>query len=447
VSVSDWLSLRRSQTRLSVQPLSWNENQEWSLVEGALRHESRGFFSICGVGIKAEGTSLHGCQFPMIDQPEIGMLAFLIHMTDEGPRWLLQAKAEPGNVNLVQVGPTVQATRSNYMRLHGGSPTRYLEEVTVEGHLLLTNIDQSEQGSRFLNKYNSNVVRVLDRPVDIASDNWRWFGVADIKQALVSDFAVNTDARSVMVSTDWSLLSDCGTPFLSDRSDESQCVAHLDADHCTDLRRHLRTSYQQDVSDKTQHLETIKAVSERTSLCLKRIPLQSMTGWNIEENGIRSRHFDFEVGNYGVQASDRECETWCQPLIRGLKSHRSILILGDQDGVLKAFFRFSEEPGFENSIQLGPSFQSDALNVDWAQTWVNEQESSPLISVNQSDEGGRFMDSIMRYEVHMLRDSVSEEIDRQGLWLSLAEIQEYCSTSGMMTNEARSLVSLLLAFA
>ena len=40
---------------------------------------------------------------------------------------LMQAKMEPGNVNPLQLSPTVQATRSNYTQVHRGTGTRYLE--------------------------------------------------------------------------------------------------------------------------------------------------------------------------------------------------------------------------------------------------------------------------------------------------------------------------------
>ena len=41
-------------------------------------------------------------------------------------KYLLQAKAEPGNINKIQISPTVQATKSNYTRVHGGKEIPYL---------------------------------------------------------------------------------------------------------------------------------------------------------------------------------------------------------------------------------------------------------------------------------------------------------------------------------
>ena len=65
---------------------------------------------------------------PIINQPEIGILGILVKEFDGVLHCLMQAKMEPGNLNLLQLSPTVQATRSNYTRVHQGEPRcRYLE--------------------------------------------------------------------------------------------------------------------------------------------------------------------------------------------------------------------------------------------------------------------------------------------------------------------------------
>ena len=42
-------------------------------------------------------------------------------------KYLLQAKVEPGNINKIQISPTVQATKSNYLRIHGGKTIAFLK--------------------------------------------------------------------------------------------------------------------------------------------------------------------------------------------------------------------------------------------------------------------------------------------------------------------------------
>ncbi|CAM5359048.1 GDP-mannose 4,6-dehydratase [Streptomyces cyaneofuscatus] len=64
---------------------------------------------------------------PIIVQPEVGILGILVKEFDGVPHFLMQAKMEPGNSNLLQISPTVQATRSNYTKAHKGADVRYLE--------------------------------------------------------------------------------------------------------------------------------------------------------------------------------------------------------------------------------------------------------------------------------------------------------------------------------
>jgi hypothetical protein len=56
------------------------------------------------------------------------------------------------------------------------------------------------------------------------------------------------------------------------------------------------------------------------------------------------------------------------------------------------------------------------------------------------------MHAIMRYSLHYI-DDVTIEFAEGGEWVNIAELEALCSTPGTLTNEARSLVSLLLGLA
>ena len=61
---------------------------------------------------------------PIIVQKELGILGIIKDKVKN--KYLLQAKVEPGNKNKLQLSPTVQATKSNYERVHGGKKIPYL---------------------------------------------------------------------------------------------------------------------------------------------------------------------------------------------------------------------------------------------------------------------------------------------------------------------------------
>mgnify|MGYP000674128209 CR=1 FL=1 len=88
----------------------------------------------------------------------------------------MQAKIEPGNLNIVQLSPTLQATRSNYTRVHGGKSPNYLEYFNGEKEVyVLVDQLQSEQGARFLHKRNRNIIVEINEDEEISvKDGFIW---------------------------------------------------------------------------------------------------------------------------------------------------------------------------------------------------------------------------------------------------------------------------------
>ena len=68
----------------------------------------------------------------------------------------------------------------------------------------------------------------------------------------------------------------------------------------------------------------------------------------------------------------------------------------------------------------------------------------PLAVAAHSDEGGRFMQVVSRYEVRVLTDSVARPTDSTLTWVSLGTIEQLARRQGALNNELRSAVSLLL---
>ena len=122
------------------------------------------FFSIEGVDINTNFGVKANWQQPIIHQPEIGILGIITKKINGVLHFLLQAKIEPGNINFVQLSPTLQATKSNYSQVHGGNKPAYLEYFTgslnVKTVVLIDQL-QSEQGARFLMKRKNYKVTFL----------------------------------------------------------------------------------------------------------------------------------------------------------------------------------------------------------------------------------------------------------------------------------------------
>src|SRR5690606_24882290 len=108
---------------------------------------------------------------PIINQPEIGFLGIITREIEGVLYFLMQAKIEPGNVNYVQLSPTLQATKSNYTQIHHGAKPLYLDYFlkATPSQILLDQL-QSEQGARFYRKRNRNIIIKVQEDLPVEDD-------------------------------------------------------------------------------------------------------------------------------------------------------------------------------------------------------------------------------------------------------------------------------------
>lgn len=274
----EWLRQRRRATTLRIRSIPWRRSREWNLADGAFRHRTGGFFSVVGVRATARIPALDGVSQPIIHQPEIGILGFLVTPGQGEWRWLVQAKAEPGNVGVVQLAPTVQATYSNYSRRHGGDPTPYLEHFLESGVAFPNDGAHSEQGLRFWGKFNRNMTRVIDSPLPAVDSHFQWFGAGELRAALRSDYAMNTDARSVIVTSPWRFMAEEERPFAAIARRDSRLAALRDS-HAVEVNEDRLAGIRGLVRD-------LRAAS---ALRVDAIPLEDLDGWRLDAEGIVAR--------------------------------------------------------------------------------------------------------------------------------------------------------------
>lgn len=422
-AIPPWLAERRAASALHVERIPFAACDEW-LLDRELRHRTGRYFQVVGVDVRSGPYA--GWTQPLLRQTEIGILGFLTRPAAGGHEWLLQAKTEPGNIGGTQVGPTVQATRSNYQRVHGGAPTRYLEWFQGSpGVAVAADVTASEQGTRFLSKRNRNLVVTTTAAVTEGAA-WRWFPSSELRRALADDLVVNTDARSVLVSSPWELLSDDSQPFGS--SD--------DGGFRSSLARSYRVTEQAELALKQLDDWRLRPVH------VTEVPLDELAGWRIDEWGVCSTAgAPTSLLFVDVSVADREITHWAQPLLASDSEASCELWCTERHGLLRFLFRYSPEPGLTDAVELAPTVQSDLL-----QTPLPRPPGAAVrLSAAQSDEGGRFYRTVCRYSVVEV-DPSYDVTPEDGVWLTLGDVAAL-ARQGAFTNESRSVVSLLLSLA
>lgn len=444
-SIEQWLSEARQLSDIVCKQIPFAKCEKWSIRNGILCHDQGCFFSIAGIRTDPHLSELGDFEQPIILQPEIGILGFVVRETVDGWDWLLQAKTEPGNIGFVQGAPSVQATYSNYMQMHGGLPTPMLEYFldSVSSKVnMVTDIEQSEQGDRFLGKYNRNSVVVISDDTLVPEQRlWKWFPASTIRNSLHIDFGINTDARSVLFCSDWRLLVEKGeSPFArwcgKGGFNESLYDSYETASSHISLDEVI---YRLDLKRRQKFFSP--------EVCT----IYDLQGWNysVDEISCTSATHSFVVRAYETHCSDREVEHWCQPLLVGLREIAISLVCTRISGLMHFYLHFSPEIGFREMVQLAPSLIDDTSHcqVDWVKDAINDSEATVHAYVKQSDEGGRFMESIAAYSIIEVSDHWVNDQDNEGLWLTLSQLKSLVSRRGLLTNESRSVLSLLLAWA
>ena len=122
--ILNWLSEKRKEHFLYIKFTKLNKINKWKINNLEIFHISKRFFKIVGIEVSSNFYK-NAWDQPIIVQNEVGILGII--KDPQKKKYLLQAKVEPGNINKLQLAPTVQATKSNYSSVHGGSKVFYIE--------------------------------------------------------------------------------------------------------------------------------------------------------------------------------------------------------------------------------------------------------------------------------------------------------------------------------
>ena len=176
---------------------------DWSMDQnGHLAHRQGKFFKIIGLRVTSGSREVGAWTQPILDNVATGIIGLLVQGTGGAERYLMQAKAEVGNRNIVQIAPTVQFTQENYAgddRL--AKPFLFDEFSRPSRFKLLQESRQSEEGARFFQEQHIHRVLLMpdDLPLDIPPE-FHWLSRREIGFFLHCGEQVNSCARSILAT-------------------------------------------------------------------------------------------------------------------------------------------------------------------------------------------------------------------------------------------------------
>ena len=426
VQFFDWLDDRRREHSQLVRRTTFAELSGWGFAPetGDLEHRSGHFYTVRGIRVHTDSGPVPEWTQPIIRQPEIGILGFVVREINGVLHCLMQAKSEPGNINGVQLSPTVQATKSNYTRVHGGSAVPYLEhfrDPQARGHRVLADVLQSEQGAWFFCKRNRNMIVEVGPEVE-AGEDFCWLTLRQVNALLYYQNLVNMDARTVLSCLpDWHHVPGA---FAGAHSDVA-------------IRSWITTQ------------QSEREVNARL------LPLHEIEGhgWHRGEDRIsHERGLYFSIVPVEVSSNRREVASWSQPLLEPHGTGVVAMVVRRIGGVPHCLVHTRIEPGYLDVVELGPTVQCTPENYAhlppesqprYLDLVRENGEEQVLFDTVLSEEGGRFLHAQNRYLIIEVGEDFPTASPPEYKWVSLRQLSELLKYSHYLNVQARTLVAAL----
>lgn len=436
--IKAWIKRRNREVEVKIEKIPFDQMNMWhSDVDGSVHHDSGRFFSIVGIDVRTDYGSNHHWRQPIINQPEVGYLGILTKEIDGVLYCLMQAKIEPGNVNCVQISPTLQATKSNYSRVHSGKAPNYLEYfVNAKSENIILDQLQSEQGARFLRKRNRNIIIKVDEEVDVKED-YRWMTLGQIKELMHYDNLVNMDTRTVLSGLK---ISDFVTPL-----DGLKGMSQFGKDMIVSSKtNHSHISTQ-------DHLSWLTGLKAKYDLHVSPCAINDMPEWEKNEWEISRRDGKFfKIIGVNVTISNREVSSWCQPLVQPMQDGLCAFIIKKINGVYHFLVQAKLECGNFDVMELAPTVQCLTGNAEesdekpeFYEYVMNARKEQVLIDALQSEEGGRFYHEQNRNILIEADENFPLELPERYTWMTLRQIYKFLRFNNYLNIQARSIISAL----
>jgi len=423
----DWIHQLNNTVEVNIRKTKLSELQWFYDNEsGQIVNERRSFFQISGLRYGK-------IEQPILIQKEIGHLGIICKPINGILHFLMQAKIEPGNINKVQLSPTIQATKSNFTQAHGGAKPSYLEWFhSADKYEIIVDQIQSEQSTRFLGKRNRNIIIMLDEETEIEvlpSHNWLTLG--QIKQMMRIDNLVNMDARTVLSCI----------PFYKFASNGID----------TPLVRSITDGEQPDILPKIYHyINNHKMFNSEEPVLF---PLYSLYDWEtVIHDGVEEfvckNLYPFKIIFCDISIEGREVMHWSQPLFEAIGKATFGLFTRVNNGVQEFLVQAKQEIGCFDKIEIGPTVQLEATekpinDIEKLFDERYEARRSVKYDVVLSEEGGRFYHEQNNNIVIEIEPNLIDKPPQGYWWCTYRTLNMLVQHNNTLNIQLRNLLSIL----
>lgn len=445
-----WMKSQNEEVVSNIMQIPISELRGWSYRDDRIRHNSGKFFSIDGIHIRTNYRNTPEWDQPIINQPEIGFLGFIVKKFNGVLHFLLQAKIEPGNLNIVQLSPTLQATRSNYTRVHGGKAPTYLDYFNGEKDvLILVDQLQSEQGARFLHKRNRNIIVEVGEDEELeVKEGYIWASLGQIKELLRYPNVVNMDSRTVISCINFGSYSEHSLRLLD-------AVKRMNGIHSSKPDSFLYSVLSGDnhLNELQDIIQWITSLKFKYELDVTPVGISEMKNWIYDGNTIHHESGKyFDVMGCRVEIGNREVVSWDQPMVRSAQEGLMGFIVKKINGIYHFLVQAKLESGNFDIVEMAPTVQcltgnyrkgKNEYTIPYLEQILNAPKDKIWYSSYQSEEGGRFFQEQNLNIIVEVGEEFPIEVEENYCWLTLNQMLSFVTYNNYLNIAARSLLSAI----
>jgi oxidase EvaA len=403
--LNKWISNQRKKNLMKSTKTNISKVLSWKIDKKKIYHQSKSFFSIVPFMFTDNKKKWYQ---PLIIQKEIGILGILKKKQKTEDYYLLQAKVEPGNINGVQLSPTVQATKSNYLQKHGGKKTNYLSFFIKNKfyNKTISNLKLSEQGSRYLEKANKNILIDIKNKKIKKLKNYIWVTKKNLEYLLKKKNLLNMDTISVLSGS---------------------------------IKKNILDN---PINKKSTLINNLDFFKKKYKIKKKIVAFNDLTSWKILKDKIfDTKKFFFSIFFLKIETNSREVNNWCQPIISDHFISFNGFLIKTKNKTNHYLFKIIQEPGlllpkFTSTIAIknySPKFNK--YNSEFLNFFKNKKNTIKFIN---SDEGGRFYKNETHNLIYVLKNNEKIKLSKKFMWVSHNQVIDLISKN-LLTIEARNL--------
>lgn len=423
-----WIKNLNEKIHVSIYKDSFLESDFWFYDEksGEITNNNHSFFQIKGFQKVINGQVI--LEQPIIVQDEIGYLGIICKDFGGETHYLMQAKIEPGNINKIQISPTIQATKSNFTQKHGGKKPAYLDYfINASKYKIIVDQIQSEQSSRFYKKRNRNIIiRVYD-DIEVLPSH-RWMTLKQIKEFMRYDNLVNMDTRTVL-----SCLPLYENEYKKELTDDSLI-------HSVEGTKNI-------LPEIYQYINNYKMFDESKN---RLVPLYSLKNWHMENNEfVCDEPYSFKLIFCNIEIEGREVRRWTQPLFEATGIATFGLMTRVRNGVREFLVRALPEVGCFDKIELAPTVQREYIYIgadnEVERLFFNRLQGKRGVKFDTllSEEGGRFYHEQNRNVIMEISENEIDALPPGYFWTDYKTLNTLVQVNNCLNIQLRNLLSVL----